>query len=159
MPKQALIVRKRGRPCTYSSDIAETICARLAAGESLNALCKDDGFPPESTVRLWVLDDHDGFAAKYARARDIGLDVRADAMEAKILAEPDTQRARLLWDNDRWYLSKLAPKRYGDALNIKGDMNVNITMAQRILEAREACRAGGCAPPSPLHQAAAPARR
>ncbi len=70
--------------------------------------------PGESTVRGWVVDDREGFSAKYTRSRDIGLDMRADRIEAKIMGEADTQRARLLFDHDRWYLSKLAPKRYGD---------------------------------------------
>lgn len=112
--------RGRGRPVVLTQAIADEICERLALGESLLAICQDDHIPGESTVRGWVVDDREGFAAKYARSRDIGLDMRADRMEQKFMSEPDTQRARLLFDHDRWYLSKLAPKRYGDKVALTG---------------------------------------
>ncbi len=60
-----------GRPSTYSQEIADEVCRRLAGGESLRAICRDEGIPDESTVRLWALDDRDGFAAQYARAREV----------------------------------------------------------------------------------------
>jgi len=110
----------RGRPSLFTQAIADEICERLANGESLLRICDDDHMPAESTVRLWVVDDREGFSAQYTRSRDIGLDMRADRMEQKLMSEPDTQRARLLFDHDRWYLSKLAPKRYGDKVALTG---------------------------------------
>ena len=107
---------KRGRPTDYTPEIGRDICERLAQGESLRSICKDDDFPAESAVRGWVVDDRDGFSAQYTRARDVGLDCRADRIGERIEMESDTQRARLLFDHERWYLSKLAPKRYGDKL-------------------------------------------
>lgn len=109
-----------GRPTEYTPEVAQEICERLAEGQSLRCICKDDHVPAESTVRLWVVDDREGFAAQYTRSRDIGLDCRADGIEEKIEGEADTQRARLLFDHERWYLSKLAPKRYGDKVALTG---------------------------------------
>jgi hypothetical protein len=114
-------MEQRGRPSSYSAEIAQLICDRLATGESLLSICKDESFPTESTVRHWALEDREGFFANYSRARDLGLDCRAD----KVLEIPrgvtseDVPRARLEFDAERWYLSKLAPKRYGDAQLIK----------------------------------------
>ncbi len=51
---------------------------RLAAGETLRAICRRAGFPAESTVRQWAVDDVEGFYAQYARARDFGIDSMAD---------------------------------------------------------------------------------
>lgn len=113
--------RPRGRPSSYSREVADEICEKLAKGESLLAICEADHLPEESTVRGWALDDREGFFAKYTRARDIGLDSRADRIERRFMNEPDTQRARLIFDHDRWYLSKLAPKRYGDKLAHTGE--------------------------------------
>lgn len=110
-----------GRPTDFTPKIAATICERLANGESLRAICKDEKLPPESTVRGWVVDDRESFSAQYARARDIGLDCRAEGIGEKLSLETDTQRARLVFDHERWYLSKLAPKRYGDKLAVGGD--------------------------------------
>ena len=131
-----------GRQSSYTPEIAREICERLAAGETLRAICRsDERYPSEVTVRRWALDNVQGFAAQYALARDLGLDAIADetfeisddgrndwvekqrddgstyiALDAEHVA-----RSRLRLDTRKWYLSKLAPKRYGDALKLSGD--------------------------------------
>jgi len=90
------------------------ICARLASGESLLQVCRDEGMPPESTVRRWVADDREGFSAKYAHARDIGLDHQADRIIEIADTEEDPAKARVMIDARKWHLSKMAPKRYGE---------------------------------------------
>ncbi len=115
-------MEERGRPTQYTDEIADLICSRLETGESLFAICKEEQFPAESTVRNWALTDRAGFSAKYTRARDLGLDARADRVLeiARSSSGPeDVPRARLEFDAARWYLSKLAPKRYGDATTMK----------------------------------------
>lgn len=88
--------------------------------------------PPDSTVRSWVIDDVHGFAAQYALARDLGLDRMAEELleiaDTPVIGEETeddgekvkTKRGdmlnhrRLQVDARKWYLSKLAPKKYGD---------------------------------------------
>jgi hypothetical protein len=106
----------RGRPTIYTQEIADLICQRLAKGESLRAICRGDEFPQESTVRQWAVDDREGFYAQYTRSRDIGLDCMADEVQEIADGVGDVARDRLRFDSRRWYLSKLAPKRYGDKL-------------------------------------------
>lgn len=127
------MAKKRGAPTRYTKALADRICERLARGETLRAICRDKGMPPESTVRRWYVDDFHGFAAQYARARDMGLDAMADEImdvaddarnDYMEREDPDNpgfnfmgeavQRSRLRVDARKWYLSKLAPKRYGD---------------------------------------------
>ena len=122
-----------GRPSVYTREIADAICARLAAGESLRSICRDEDMPAEAAVRQWALDDREGFYAQYTRSRDIGLDVLADeTLEISddgrndwvAKADPENPgyqyngeavgRSRLRVDTRKWYLSKLAPKRYGE---------------------------------------------
>lgn len=114
-----------GRHTTFTPEIAAAICERLAAGESLRAICREDGMPDERTVRRWVIDDVEGFAPHYTQARDIGLDTMAEQV-LEIADEPpgrldngatdgsQVADKRLRFDARRWYLSKLAPKKYGD---------------------------------------------
>ena len=104
------------RPTIYTDEIASLICERLMGGDSLRAICAGTNMPAESTVRLWALEDREGFTARYTRARDIGLDSRADEVLAIADGDEDSDpvRDRLRFDARRWYLSKLAPKRYGD---------------------------------------------
>lgn len=125
-----------------TTKFADVICQRLAEGESLNAICKTKGYPAESTVRAWALDDRNGFSAKYARAREIGYDRLAE----EILAIADTPRTgtksvskatglevtegdmiehrRLQVEARKWMLSKMLPKRYGDKLELAGELTV-----------------------------------
>src|ERR1700704_1996438 len=52
----------------YTTEFAEEVCRRMAEGASLREVCRDNAVS-ESTVRQWVRDDRDGFAARYQGAR------------------------------------------------------------------------------------------
>ena len=108
--------RAPGRPSGFTPKIGDEICALLAKGESLRAICRRASMPARITVAGW-LQKNEEFAAQYARARDIGLDELADECFAIVdNKRGDPQRDRLRWDARRWHLSKMAPKRYGDKL-------------------------------------------
>ena len=66
-----------GRPSIFTDDLAATICQRIADGESLRSVCRDDDMPAKSTVLKW-LGENDGFSAHYARARTAQADHFAD---------------------------------------------------------------------------------
>jgi hypothetical protein len=126
----------RGRPTLYTDELAARICAELAAGNSLNSICKAEGMPDEVTVREWAIHDRQGFSAKYTQARDIGLDVRADRIMEVVDGHCDPEyvaHRRLRFDAWRWYLSKMAPKRYGDAQThkVQGDPDKPLTVVIR----------------------------
>jgi len=105
-----------GRPTDYTQDIANDICSKLAEGQSLRAICRSEAMPHESTVRHWAVEDREGFFTQYTRSRDIGLDCMADEVQEIADGDGDVARDRLRFDSRRWYLSKMAPKRYGDKL-------------------------------------------
>lgn len=125
----------RGRPTIFTNDIAREICARLAAGESLRSVCRDENMPAEATVREWVLDDREGFSAQYNRAREFQaysmaeelLEISDDGSndwmakhgkeaEGYLLNGEHVQRSRLRVDTRKWILSKMLPKVYGDKI-------------------------------------------
>lgn len=108
------------------------ICERLADGESLRAICRDDDMPNKATVFRW-LGLHDEFSDQYARAREtqadslfddvleIADDARNDWMERN--GDDDQgwqangehiQRTRLRIDARKWMAGKLRPKVYGE---------------------------------------------
>lgn len=132
------------KDCTYTPALADEICARHADGETLNEICRDEHMPSSSAVRRWVIDDIDGFAARYARARDLLLehwadesigiadDGRNDWMERHGKEDKGwqangehIQRSRLRIDQRKWLLSKLKPERYGDSLKLTGELDLN----------------------------------
>ena len=116
---------------TYSRAIANSICERLAAGESLRAICKGSDYPTETAVRLWVDEDRDGFASHYARARERGYARFAEEIVELADTPSDdngsVQRNRLQVDTRKWILSKMLPKVYGDRLNLEHSGKVGTT--------------------------------
>jgi len=123
--------RPRGGLTKYTEAIAEEICDRLAAGESLASICNDAHMPNETKVRIWAMNDQAdkqgtgaGFRARFNAAREMGYERMADEVIAIGDADyrmPDglvdnaaVQQARLRSDNRKWMLSKMLPKRFGD---------------------------------------------
>jgi hypothetical protein len=122
-----------GRPSKYSEELADEICLRLSFGEGLVKICKLDHMPARSTVMLWLLK-MPGFSDKYALAReaqadylleeliDIADDKENDTYEdAKGNIRVDHEnvnRSRLRVDTRKWVISKLAPKKYGDRVDL-----------------------------------------
>lgn len=134
--------------CTFTREVADEILRRLAEGETLRAICRTEGMPPESTVRLWAIDDRDGFAAQYARAREVGYHSMADELlevaddgrndwmerngedsEGWTANGEHLGRSRLRVDTRKWLLSKALPKIYGDKIdmNHSGQVALPIT--------------------------------
>lgn len=135
---------KTGRPSDYTEELAEAICLRLAEGESLRSVCRDDGMPCKQTVLRW-LSQRPEFRAQYVRAKvegaeaiaeelfDIADDGTNDWMEkldkdgeviGYQLNGEHVQRSKLRIDTRKWYLSKIMPKKYGD--RIQHEQNITI---------------------------------
>ena len=66
-----------GRPSTFDQTTADEICRRIARGETLRSICRDDGFPHFDTVYGWM-KRHAEFKAAVDAARDTGFDAIAD---------------------------------------------------------------------------------
>ncbi len=124
-----------GRPSDFTQDAADTICERLALGESLRAICSEDGMPRMPAVMRW-LDKNEGFRNQYARAREIQAEYFFDeAIEIADETDADeavkVSRAKLRVDTRKWAASKLAPKKYGDKTEttLKGDPDSPVAIA------------------------------
>ena len=130
--------RKKGRPSRYTPELAAKICARLAEGETLRAICRDTAMPDKATVLRWLADKKKAdFRDQYAHAREMQADALFDeALEIaddasgdwstdkdgkKTLDHEHVQRPRLRVDTRKWAAGKLAPKRYGDKLQHTGE--------------------------------------
>lgn len=109
-------------PAVYSPDIAATICERIADGETLAAICGKDGIPSRSVVYEWLRDNKD-FADIYARATSCRADSKNDKIDSVITdmrsGVIDHAQARVEIDALKWQMSKEAPRKYGDAVQLK----------------------------------------
>ncbi len=125
--KSAPKKRKKGRPSIFTEALAAKICRRLAEGESLCTICRDEKMPAISTVMGWLFDgQHGDFSAQYARAREAQAELRADEITdiadgVEHGASEAVQAARLRVDARKWIAAKLLPKRYGDKVQHTGD--------------------------------------
>ena len=120
--------------------IMDRIMAELETGRSLVQVCKDDGMPDRETVSRWMRDEP-GYAAKYAYARAMQADTLFSEMadvEAKVQSGTmDSHAARVVLDSMRWRASKLAPKVYGDRLDVSvSDTRISISGALQAAQAR-----------------------
>lgn len=101
------------------------ILEAMCEGESLRSACKINDVAV-STFLLWVKEDK-ALAEQYAGARARLLDVQAEELEeigeraANAETAVEVAGLRLKSDNRKWLLSKLAPKKYGDKLELAGD--------------------------------------
>lgn len=91
----------------FKQAVREELCERLADGESLVAICRDEKMPSVRSVQTWMADD-DEFAAQITRAREAGYLIRGEraVQDAKDAADP--VKGRLAFDAERWYLGKLS---------------------------------------------------
>jgi hypothetical protein len=113
---------RNGNEPVYTPELAEEICSRLASGESLIQICQAAHMPSDTAVRFWAIDDRDGFASRYAQAREALMDHWAEEIVVIAddqTAEPNDRRVRV--DTRKWLMSKLAYRRYGDKLVHTGD--------------------------------------
>ncbi len=142
MSEQANPITKRhtGHFSAYTDEIAEEICERLAQGQSLKRILKDNHMPTYSVVMRWLNEKSPNYNAlfkdKYAGAREAQAEYLVDEiMEIAdgIALEDDgvkVARARLRVDTRKWFASKVAAKKYGD----RTDLNVThvVDVADRI---------------------------
>lgn len=129
-----------GRHSTYTPEIADLICERLIAPESLRSICRDESMPGLRTVMDWLLV-HEDFRSKYARARELQghvfaeetIEIADDASRdyvnvqkgettERVLDSEHVNRSRLRILTRQWMAEKLVPKKYGPraALEVSG---------------------------------------
>ena len=113
-----------GRSSDFSEETAEAIVTRLMEGESLVAICKGEGMPHRNTVLRWQVQ-HEDFGARCARAREAQAHAVFDDMQeiADKATPENVQVAKVRISTMQWRASKLAPKVYGDKLELSGDPN------------------------------------
>ena len=126
-----------GRPTTYDINLADIICERLAGGESMRSVSRDESMPAMSTLFKW-LREHEEFSQQYAKAKEESADALVEDMLdiadnqvsnplivdgnpvevngeiVKVVDSASVNHARLRVDTRKWSASKLKPKKYGD---------------------------------------------
>jgi hypothetical protein len=102
-----------GRKSTYTVEVAQAVCDRLAAGEALSAICARPGAPSQKAVYTW-LKRFPEFEAMYLAAREeqrMWLELKIEHVIGTCRSRELTQaRAQVAQMQGR--MGRLTPKRY-----------------------------------------------
>ena len=117
--------------------LAKKVFEEMRGGLSALKACDKVGVN-QSTLTAWLNED-DELAKEYARAREELIE--RIAQEVLDLSDADVgitqdgkkdwaaiQKHKLQVDSRKWLLSKLAPKKYGDKLELSGDEKSPLAM-------------------------------
>lgn len=125
--------KKLGAPSKYTHETAKEICRMIENGMTLVAICQLPDMPDISTVYDWQ-DAHSDFAESYARARQRQADTFASMVMTEAFSSHDAQIGRLRIDALKWTASKLAPKKYGDKIELESNTNQNFKISFSVPE-------------------------
>ena len=114
-----------GRPSDFTQALADTICARIAEGESLRAMCLDDALPCERTIYRW-LNANEHFCQQYAQARKTWADAQIEEIVA-VSRDPElgADHKRVQIDTLKWAMGKLNGKYSDKVKHVGGDEGDN----------------------------------
>ncbi|MES2367686.1 MAG: DNA packaging protein [Pseudomonadota bacterium] len=139
-----------GRPTDYTLELSDKICARLACGESMRAISRDDSMPCMTTLFKW-LREIPAFTQQYEKAKEESADAMAeesldiadnqveqplivDGLPLQIDGKPvmvkdavSVAHAKLRIDTRKWYASKLKAKKYGDRVHTEHSGSIQTT--------------------------------
>jgi hypothetical protein len=156
------IGRLRNASVPYTAEIADRILDELMSGRPLDDICNEPDMPAASSVRNWVKDNREGFAARYREAREVGYDTigeqtlkvvddrrndwivrrREDGTTETILDPQRVNRAELRFKARRWLLSKMLPKTFGDRFDrdtrqeANGGINSEMAEIMKLIDGR-----------------------
>ena len=129
---------KPGRPSLYSEELADRICEVIATADRglIHYHRALNWFPAPGTICVW-LNLHKPFREKYARAKEMQGEFLAfqaieiadesqgdytiDAEGREVVDHEYIARSKLRYEARRWLAGKIAPKNFGDKVQVSGD--------------------------------------
>lgn len=125
--RQKPVPHKRGPPTIYATELAAELCARIAEGKTLTAVCGMRGMPSMTTAIRWLADledkTKDELRVMYRHACEVRAQRMADGIQAEARKAIGKDAAgvaaqRLVVDADKWLLARLQPHKYGDHIEM-----------------------------------------
>lgn len=142
--------RAKNKPSiAYSDGLLASILDRVANGESLSSVCDADDMPSRKSFFQWVKENPE-IQAQY----EFAIQMRADKLAEDILAIADDgmsdtytdengnertnqeviARSRLRVDARKWLAGKMAPKKYGDKLDVEANLTGTVVIQASALD-------------------------
>lgn len=117
-------------PIVWTEDLVARLCDEIASGRAIHEIsATEDWCPGEASIyRHMAKDDAFRNAITAARAAQQEREVEECVRMADLATAEDWQVVKLrIWAR-QWRASKLAPKRYGDRLELAGDAKAPLTV-------------------------------
>jgi len=150
-----------GRPTEFSPAVGLEITTRLADGESVRSICKEEDMPSKATVFRWLLEADisaieglKDFRDQYRFARRVQLEDYAeelveisDNVEGDLYETEDGRqkvdyehinRSKLRVNTRQWLLARMLPKKYGDRVEHSGKVGVGSVQLEKVRDAEHA---------------------
>lgn len=131
------------RPSGYSIDTVERVCERIAEGDSLAAVCRQDWAPAVRTFLHWI-SEHEEAERAYVfalEAKAIWVEEQCQQIAMSATDRDSASAARVKLEHFRWIMSKQAPSKYGDRLDVSLEHKVSLAEVmdrrRKVLEANE----------------------
>lgn len=124
----------------WTTELENEVIEWISEGKSLQSYCKQEGKVSISSV-LRRQEDSEAFENRCERARGRSVEVNVDRLhqinDMLFQGEIDPQAAKVIAANIQWTAAKIKPKRYGDAMTLRGDKDnpIELKLADRLLRA------------------------
>lgn len=128
-PTNTITKKQHGRPTIYTEELVDTICEKIALGQSARSITREEDMPALTTMWRW-LRENENFRQQY----ELATRERSEAQHEELLifgdeaikeakeVNPKVSNAvvsawKLKSDNLKWSMSKMKPKKYGDKID------------------------------------------
>lgn len=136
-------------PVEYSPEVWAGICAEIAAGGALSRVCRDNPkYPAADVAWRWLaarpelrVSYNDAVARRAEALAEEILEISDDGSrdyvpgpDGKMVPDHDhIARSRLRVDSRKWLAARLAPRKYGDRVELAGDAENPVQIAAFLL--------------------------
>jgi hypothetical protein len=134
--KDISVVEEILSPTSYSILIADIICDRIRAGETLQSICRDKEMPSISRFYHW-LALQPGLRIRYEQARKQRADAfhdRALELALSMPSKDEVPGVKLAVDTLKWAAEKASPDYYGKQEKVAGGTSINVTLHTGVLD-------------------------
>jgi hypothetical protein len=108
-----------GEQVEFSMEMIERICDRVAHGEYVKDICREEGMPHRISFYRWCRDHEEaGDAYRFARLMSVEYYVETALERSQQQSDDDTKekilRDKLMVETVKWFANKIAPHIYGE---------------------------------------------
>lgn len=143
---------KRGRPpAGYTTEVMKEVIRRVASGDTLRAVCSEEGMPREETFRKWVSTNPElqkmWLQAKEFRSHsmfDRCLDIAAKLeKDYKTLTAPEVAALKTAIETYKHGAARLNPRDYGERVPANPVVPIQIVTTLNLGQEGPAQKLGG----------------